>query len=249
LARSALRSLPSVLQHTEHRSPADPKLHRNLLRLHALASQLYDLSSPALRRGRFPLYFPSAFALATPSRCRSLAHGAPNWLSYPFVVRPIFGTGHSMACHLTCKGEGRHHVLPQSYSLCRGTRTHRRHASWRTTIAARTIAARQRPEEPPGLDAGLYRIWIEEALRRWLAARRAYRPSEILRASDSIALSNHSLTKQPHQRYQDDYDRQYEPFLFHGYSSPWLTNRQRRRSPLGGRSSAGLRGPAQQGSL
>jgi hypothetical protein len=118
---------------------------------------------------------------------------------------------------------------------------HGRHASWRTTIAARTIAARQRPEEPPGLDAGLYRIWIEEALRRWLAARRAYRPSEILRASDSIALSNHSLTKQPHQRYQDDYDRQYEPFLFHGYSSPWLTNRQRRRSPLGERSSAGPR--------
>ena len=42
----------------------------------------------------------------------------------------------------------------------------------------------------------------------------------------TLALS-HSLAKQPHQRDQDDYDRQYEPFPFHGYSSPWLTNRQR----------------------
>ena len=41
------------------------------------------------------------------------------------------------------------------------------------------------------------------------------------------ALSNHALAKQPDQRDQDDYDRQYEPFPFHGYSSPWLTNRQR----------------------
>ena len=37
----------------------------------------------------------------------------------------------------------------------------------------------------------------------------------------TVALS-HSLAKQPHQRDQDDYDRQYEPFPFHGYSSPWL---------------------------
>jgi hypothetical protein len=56
-----------------------------------------------------------------------------------------------------------------------------------------------------------------------------------------VALSNHSLAKQPHQRDQDDYDRQYEPFPFHGYSSPWLTNRQRQRSPLAARSSAGSR--------